>query len=143
MACFGRLMIGFGAAFGTTSYMKLSDSWFPPQYFPLLSGLFGTACMAGAGTAQAPLAWLISLSNWRHALLLCAAVGFVLCLLFFLLAQDHPKSAKKISPEETDRFTLAHFTELFKNRSNWPLLLYGGFAFTPISVFGGLWAHPI
>jgi MFS family permease len=142
IACVARLMIGFGAAFATTSYMKLSNSWFPTQYFSLLSGLFGAACMTGAGTAQAPLAWLIRLSSWRHALVLCAIAGFILCILFFLLVRDYPKQTQSLNLQAEGRFTWTGFIQLFKKASNWPLLLYGGLAFTPVSVFGGLWGAP-
>lgn len=142
IACVARLMIGFGAAFATTSYMKLGNNWFPPTYFPLLSGLFGTACMAGAGTAQAPLAWLINLFNWREALDICAVAGFILCLLFFIFVKNHPAQSEHAPLKEQNRFSWMNFWAIVTKKSNWPLLLYGGFAFTPIAVLGGLWGAP-
>lgn len=141
LACFARLLIGFGGAFATTSYMKISSRWFPPTYFPLLSGLFGTACMAGAGTAQAPLAWLISISNWQLALVYCAVFGFILAGLFFIFVQDKPQHYALVEINQP-RFSWINFLQMFTNRSNWPLIFFGGFAFTPIAVFGGLWGTP-
>lgn len=143
IASIGRLLIGFGAAFATTSYMKLSSIWFPPRYFAFFAGFFGTACMAGAGTAGVPLAWLVEHVGWQHTLLFCALIGFILFISFFLLVKDKNKYPDNINkPAETIPFNFKDFTKLFRNKSNWPLILYGGFAFTPVSVFGGLWGVP-
>lgn len=144
IACFARLLIGFGAAFATTSYMKISSIWFSPQYFALLSGLFGTACMAGAGTAEAPLAWLVNHTNWRTTLVCCAIAGFILCLLFWFFVTD--KKTEELAKDKTapkaNQFKLRELVSLLRNKSNLPLILYGGLAFTPVSVFGGLWGVP-
>lgn len=142
LACFARLLIGFGAAFATTSYMKISSQWFPSQYFALLSGLFGTACMAGAGTAEAPIAWLINHIEWRNTLLICAIAGFILFILFWLIVAEKRNPQLLAENSRAEKFNFKQFFALFKNRSNIPLIFYGGLAFTPASVFGGLWGVP-
>ncbi len=142
LACIGRLLIGFGAAFATTSYMKIAGTWFPAQYFALLSGFFGTACMAGAGTAEAPLAWLVNQVGWRNTLVFCALLGFILCVLFwFVVKENKSKHTQKITAN-AQQFRWCDLIDLFRNKSNWPLIIYGGCAFTPVSVFGGLWGVP-
>ena len=141
IACIARSLIGFGAAFATTSYMKSCSMWFPPHYFTLLSGLFGTACMLGAGTAEAPLAHLVNYLGWRDTLLICSLGGLVLAILFWLLVADkHSESLWPVS--DKSEFHIREVWTLFRKRSNWPLILYGGLAFTPVSVFGGLWGVP-
>lgn len=143
IACFGRLLIGFGAAFATTSYMKLASNWFPPQYFPLLSGLFGSACMAGAGTAEAPLAWLVNHMGWRNTMAFCAVIGFILCVLLWIFVNEKKRViSSEIKSSHDTPFHFRDLAKLIQNKSNWPLILYGGLAFTPVSVFGGLWGVP-
>jgi len=143
VACFARLVIGFGAAFATISYMKVTTTWFPYRYFPLLSGLFGTACMLGAGTAGAPLAWLITQFHWRGTLVVCAMIGFILALLFWLFIKDeNPHSEVPKHHAEDEKFSLKALRKLLYQKSNWALILYGGLAFTPVAVFGGLWGVP-
>ncbi len=142
IACLARMMIGFGAAFGTTSYMKLASRWFPASYFPILSGFFGTACMLGAGSAGGPLALLVNHLGWRGALFICAIAGFILTALFFLIIRDRPKNHSGHTPDATEKFDWRALFKIFKNKSNWALIAYGGLAFTPASVFGGLWGVP-
>jgi len=146
IACFARMMIGFGAAFGTTSYMKLASRWFPASYFPILSGFFGTACMLGAGSAGGPLALLVGHLGWRGALLICAIAGLILTGLFFLIIRDKPNNFYLKNNQNfsniTENFDWRALFKIFKNKSNWALIAYGGLAFTPASVFGGLWGVP-
>jgi len=140
-ACLARLLIGFGAAFATISYMKLASVWFPSRYFALLSGLFGTACMSGAGVAEAPLAWSVNLVGWRETLFFCAIVGFILTVVFLFFVRDK-KSGNNTSSDNTKTSALSSLLTVLKNKGNWPLLFYSGLAFTPVSVFGGLWGVP-
>lgn len=140
VACVGRLLIGFGAAFATTSYMKMASLWFPPQYFPLFTGLFGAACMTGAGTAGLPIAWMVNHIGWQGTILFCAGVGFVLVALFWSFV---PEKRFEIAPGVAgDQFRFKDLWILCRNRSNWPLMFFGGLAFTPAAVFGGLWGVP-
>ncbi len=141
MACTARLLMGFGAAFGTTSYMKLASQWFAPRYFPLLSGLFGTACMLGAGTAEAPMVTLVDRVGWRSSLLILALIGLVLMICFYWAASPRHQSNTN-SNQATTQFQWRYLLDMLKHKSNIPLILYGGLAFTPATVFGGLWGVP-
>lgn len=141
LACLARLMMGFGAAFGTTSYMKLASQWFAPKFFPLLSGFFGTACMLGAAFAEAPAALLVDHIGWRATLITAGLVGFTLMLGFFFAA--NPKHRQTDTSEhKQSRFQWRDIILMLKRRNNIALILYGGLAFTPATVFGGLWGVP-
>lgn len=141
LACTARLLMGFGAAFATTSYMKLASQWFAPRFFPLLSGLFGTACMLGAGTAEAPMAQLVHGVGWRNTLLVVCLAGIVLLIVFYWVANPiHDEDPDKFRHNTPFQWSLVK--SILKQRSNLPLILYGGLAFTPATVFGGLWGVP-
>ena len=140
-ACLARLLMGFGAAFGTTSYMKLASQWFAPRFFPLLSGLFGTACMLGAATAEAPMAIMVNSVGWRSTLLITALIGFALMACFYWVAHPRHQSGAQ-SNHQDSKFQWHYLRDMLKRRSNLSLILYGGLAFTPATVFGGLWGVP-
>ena len=112
MAGMSRALMGVGVAFATVSYMKLAATWFPPKQYAFVSGLLATAAMFGAVFGQAPLAWLIEQFGWQYCLSMIGLVGFGLAFLFFMVVRDGPD------------------------------FLYGGLAFAPIAVFGGLWGNP-
>lgn len=141
VACFARLLIGFGASFATVGYMKLASIWFPPQYFAVMSGLFGAACMLGAGVTTAPLSWLVNYVGWRNTLLGCAFLGVALCAIFWFLVPE--KQVKQRNEDKkAPHSTLKGLLDVLRNKSNWPLMLYNGLTFTSAAVFGGLWGVP-
>lgn len=142
-AAIARGFMGIGAAFATVSYMKLTANWFEPRKFAFIGGLLATAAMVGAIFGQAPLAWLVSISGWRHSLVLCAWVGIIASLIFFIVVRDQPVT--EISPyakQANYRITLKDISGILSKKQNWLLALYSGLAFTPLNVFAGLWGNP-
>ncbi len=140
-ALIARGLMGCGVAFATVAYMKLAANWFPPRQYALIGGLLATAAMAGAVFGQAPLAWLVNQLSWRTSLTAVGIAGFILSALFFILVRDAPRSATKITTTHAG-ISLNEILEVFKSKQNWLLTLYGGFAFCPVAVFGGLWGNP-
>jgi MFS family permease len=136
-----RSLIGIGVAFATVGYMKMTAIWFDTDRAAFVGGLLATGAMLGAMFGAAPLAWLIHYTGWRDGLLACALFGTVLALLFYALVRDH-------NPAHPDRegvrtaFKWSEVGAVFCNKQNWLLMLYGGFAFEPLVVFGGLWGPP-
>lgn len=133
-----RALMGIGVAFATVSYMKLAAAWFKPQQYAFVSGLLATAAMAGAVFGQAPLALWVSHLGWRHCLYIIGVIGFILAVIFAILVRDAPPTyvAHHVKPSFQD------VLNVFKNKQNWLLTLYGGLAFSPVAVFGGLWGNP-
>lgn len=131
-----RACVGIGAAFATVSYLKMASVWFKPNQFAFVSGLLATAAMAGSMAAQVPMTLLVQHANWREALLICAALGLVLATLFYSFV----RMPKNVNPDETKSvLNSKDFFSVLKLKHNWFLMLYGGLAFSPLAVFGGLW----
>ena len=135
-----RGLMGVGVAFATVSYMKLAAVWFPPKQYAFVSGLLATAAMSGAVFGQAPLAWLISLFGWQCCLSIVGIAGFGLSFLFCSIVRDDPGYLQQKSPQSSLSFK--EMMQVFKSKQNWLLTLYGGLAFAPVAVFGGLWGNP-
>jgi len=140
-ACLARSLMGVGVAFATVSYMKMAAVWFPPRQYAFVSGLLASAAMAGAVFGQAPMAYIVGEFGWRYSLSIVGLVGIALAIVFLTLVRDNPSSLSS-SPVEKSSLKLKDFLTVFKNKQNWLLTLYGGLAFSPIAVFGGLWGNP-
>lgn len=134
-ACICRALIGVGVAFSTVVYMKLASEWFSGKSYTFVSGLLATATMAGAVFGELPLLHLIQSYGWRNTLSILGMVGFILTILFASIVRD-----KKSIQQQ--RLTLNDLMSVIKNKKNWLLTLYGGLAFSPISIFAGLWGNP-
>lgn len=135
-----RALIGVGVAFSTVTYMKLAAIWFPPRYYTFVGGLLATATMAGAVFGQLPLVVFMSHFGWRESLTLLGWGGFVLTLLFIGLVRNDKNAA--VQDHESHHFAFRDIVDVLKSKQNWLLMLYGGLAFSPISIFGGLWGNP-
>lgn len=140
IACLSRAFMGAGAAFAAVSCFKLAAVWFSPKRFALVSGMFMTAAMLGAVGGQMPLSVLVQKAGWRSALEIVAAIGMVLGVVYFLIIRDKTSQSTKEEPaKQSAGFSLG---QIIYNKQTWVLSLYSGLAFSPVSVFGGLWGVP-
>lgn len=140
----GRVLMGAGAAFATVSYMKLTANWFRPKHFAMISGFVATAAMIGAIFGDAPLGHLAKHLGWRPAMNICTAIGIALAVLFAWIVRDEPDAVihQGESPATSHIVRLKDLGTILKNPNNWLLMFYTGLAFSPVSVFAGLWGNP-
>jgi MFS family permease len=138
-AMFARAMMGFGTAFATVSYMKMSSLWFRSHQVAFVDGLLATAAMAGALCGQVPLRLLVNHGGWQEGLRVCGYFGLVLMVLFFLFVREK-KTEQAVGYRSRD--VIRGLWVLLKSKKNWMLTFYSGLAFTPVAVLGGLWGNP-
>lgn len=140
LAYAGRFLTGIGASFAAINCLKLIANWFPGRMFALMVGLMMTIGMLGAVGGQAPLATFIASAGWREALYILALGGFALALLFFAVVRNHPQAQE--DPVYTKPQVFQNLKKILSSPQAWALSLYSGFAFAPVSAFGGLWGVP-
>jgi len=134
-----RALMGVGVSFATVAYMKLASVWFPPHRYAFVSGLLATAAMAGAVFGEAPLSWIIHHIGWRECLYWVGWAGIILTGLFLLIVRDRPSTTKK---KVATPIQINDVWQVLRNKQNWLLTCYGGLAYSPIAIFGGLWGNP-
>lgn len=141
LAVTGRILMGIGAAFATVGYIKTASLYFRANQFALVSGLLTVGVMLGAVFGEAPLALLIKNEGWHQALLIIAAIGAVISLLFFIVVKNKPNAEISLAQPQ-QKINFRGLSRIFTSRANWYLTLYSGLAFAPLAVFGGLWGTP-
>ncbi len=142
-ALFSRGLIGAGAAFATVGYLKMAAVWFKPRQFAFVAGLLATAAMIGSMAGQVPLALMVGHFGWQKSLMYIGFFGFLLSLAFFIFVRDNKEKPVAIRLEKaTHHLKWRDFLEVLKHKHNWLLMFYGGFSFSPVAVFGGLWGNP-
>jgi len=137
-----RGLMGFGAAFATVTYLKMTAVWFEQKRAAFVGGLLATAVMLGAVFGEAPLALMVDSWGWRGAMMVCAVFGFVIAALFALLVRDRSRLHAAFFQEKNDAFSWETLKTVLTNPQNWLLTFYSGLAFSPLGVFGGLWGNP-
>ncbi|MCH9764212.1 MAG: MFS transporter [Gammaproteobacteria bacterium] len=138
IAAFGRMLIGFTAAFAFISTLRLATVWFPPSMMGLLAGLTQAVGMLGAASGQAPVAFLVASIGWRHSMLVMASIFTLLSIFLYQYVRDTPqvKSSKvKIKPiKKTGVFD--SLRTVLSMPQTWINGLYTGFLFAPTAVIG-------
>lgn len=142
IACTGRCVAGVGAAFAAVNCFKLIANWFPTHKFAFMAGLMMTVGMLGAVGGQGPLSAFVRSLDWRMAMTIIAGGGIVLAALFALIVKDRAPHHKKVALIPKNLSVFKNLKSLLRNPQSWYLSLYSGFAFAPVSAFGGLWGVP-
>ncbi len=137
-----RFFTGLAGAFCMLGNIRLASRWFPPQRMALVIGLVVTMGMAGGTLAQTPMTLLIDHYGMKMALLIDAAVGFILWLWILAFVRNQPKN-------DSENFALSfhpHHVSLLPalkkaliSRQNWFAGLYTSLMNLPIFIFGAMW----
>lgn len=141
-ASIGRFVAGAGAAFAAVNCLKLIANWFSTNRFAFMAGLMMTVGMLGAVGGQGPLSAFIRSMDWRTAMTIIAGGGLLLAVLFALIVKDRAPHHRKANLTPKNLSIFKNLKTLLKNPQSWYLSLYSGFAFAPVSAFGGLWGVP-
>ncbi|MDP3560278.1 MAG: MFS transporter [Legionellaceae bacterium] len=136
VACIGRMLIGFSAAFAFISALRLATSWFPPHMLGLLAGLTQALGMLGASTGEAPVSMLAELVGWRHTMLLMAGLFIILSALLYHFIHDHPDQAHDAPGDKTTLSIIQSLKIVLSNKQTWINALYVGFLYAPTAVIG-------
>lgn len=135
IAAFGRIIIGFSAAFGFVSALRLATAWFPPEMLGLLSGLTQALGMLGAAAGEAPVSFLVSAIGWRHSMLVIASLFILLAILIYRFVQDRPGPRSVVAVHDAPGI-LSSLRTILSSRLAWVNALYAGFLFVPSAVIG-------
>ena len=141
LAGLGRFITGIGAASAALGCLKLTSVWFPTHRFAVLAGAMMSIGMLGAVFGEAPLSIAVEHWHWRDTLIALGIFGIGFAVIFMAFVRDNgPYAAKSTSTKSLS--LRAALMSVLKHKQTWILSVYSGFAFAPVSVFGGLWGVP-
>lgn len=143
MACFSRLVMGFSAAFGFVSALKLASVWLPPQRFGLLAGLTQALGMLGASIGQQVIATSLPIMGWRNTLFMIGAALVILAMIVAIFVRDYPKNQQTHHPRPSQSWKDIGqgVMRVFVNRQTWINGLYLGLLYAPMATFAELWGN--
>jgi sugar phosphate permease len=150
-AAAGRALVGLGVSVTFIALLKLVAAWFHEREFATVSGLVMLLGNVGAVLSAAPLAWIVTVTSWRHVFVAIGLSSLAGAALTWSLVRDHPGEAGLPSMRELDG-RAAHpgragrwydgLWTVVRNRATWPgFFLNLGLAGSYLA-FAGLWAVP-
>ncbi len=146
----GRLLIGGSVAVAFVGLLKLANSWFPPRYYAMVSGMALFFGIIGAVFAGNPLRLLMDHYSWRTVMLIAAVLSFVTGITIRTFVRDYPheKGYADIVPCSTascrsqQQRIVAGILEVCRYRNTLLLLVIPGSLAGSVLTFCGLWGVP-
>ncbi len=146
----GRLLIGGSVAVAFVGLLKLANSWFPPRYYAMVSGMALFFGIIGAVFAGNPLRLLMDHYSWRTVMLFVAGLSVAVGIAIRLFVRDYPHEKGYadlvtcgIGCSETRRTPIvAGILEVCRYRNTLLLLVIPGSLAGSVLTFCGLWGVP-
>ena len=137
-----RVLVGIGAAFSYVGALALCRAWFDEKKFALLNGLTLSIGTLGAFLGEGPLAYLLSIENWRHVLFEMGVLSAVLTVMIAIFVRNSPdeKREKQVIPFDGKKF-IAKIKQTCKLPRFWWAAICGGCFFAPVTGFAALWCE--
>jgi len=95
-----RFVLGAGESVIYPAANQFVARWVPQQERGVINGLIFAGVGAGSGLTPPMLAWLISHHGWRAAFWFSAVVGFIVGIVWWLIARDTPEEHPAVQPAE-------------------------------------------
>jgi ACS family glucarate transporter-like MFS transporter len=95
-----RFLLGVGEAVVYPASNQFTATWIPTEERGKANGLiFAGTGMGGALTAPL-INWLMGAYGWREAFIVCAIIGLVAAVGWYIMARDTPAEHKSVNAEE-------------------------------------------
>jgi ACS family glucarate transporter-like MFS transporter len=95
-----RFVLGVGESVIYPAANQFVARWVPLKERGVINGLIFAGVGAGSGLTPPMLAWLISHHGWRAAFWFSAIVGFIVGIVWWLIARDTPEEHPAVQPAE-------------------------------------------
>ncbi len=149
-AAVGRLLIGGSVAVAFVGMLKLSNSWFPPRFYAMVSGMALFCGIIGAVFAGTPLRLLINLYGWRNVITASALITFGICIAIWIFIRDYPhqkgyadRAGFEIGGSRlTGRGVIKGILKVLRYRNTRLLFVIPGAIVGSVLTFSGLWGVP-
>ena len=149
MACAGRFLVGLGVSVVFISIMKNNSVWFHEKVFGIMSGLTLFFGNLGAVMAAGPLAYALTIFQWRTVFLGIGILSLGLALVGFLLVRNTPQdmgfdppNTYKGQSQTLNNHWLTNLRNVVTNLQVWPGFWVQLGMIGSSYAFMGLWGIP-
>ncbi len=95
-----RFLLGAGEAVIYPSANQFVANWIPLGERGIANGWIFAGVGAGAGLTPPLVTYILIHYGWRTSFFICALIGFIAGLIWFLIARDSPADHPQVSPSE-------------------------------------------
>lgn len=137
----GRILIGFGSAFGFVAVLKTATLWLPKKYFPLAVGVATSLGMLGAISALIVISELLENFGAETTIDLSVLLGLFLILMTYFIVYDKKTPARRSHAGKRLTLIKTTFNSVIRNPQIWLAGFIGLALYMPTQILG-LWSIP-
>jgi MFS transporter, ACS family, glucarate transporter len=100
-----RFLLGAGEAVMYPASNQFVSRWIPVQERGIANGWIFAGVGAGAGLSPPLITYVMLHYGWRTSFWICAVIGLVAGLVWFIVARDRPEEHRGVSPSELEFIT--------------------------------------
>ncbi len=146
----GRFLIGGSVAVAFVGLLKVSNNWFPPRYYAMVSGVALFFGVVGAVFAGTPLRLLMNHYAWRSVILLSALLTFVIGAGIWFFVRDYPHekgyadlgNPATTADKNARQSVMQGVIEVLTYPNTWLMCVIPGGLVGCVLTFSGLWGVP-
>ncbi|MCW5983183.1 MAG: MFS transporter [Bryobacteraceae bacterium] len=97
-----RFVLGVGEAVVYPSSNRLVATWIPSHERGVANGLIFAGVGFGAGVTPPIITYVLIHYGWRWSFFVCAILGTLAGIVWWILARDDPKEHPSVTPEERE-----------------------------------------
>lgn len=112
-----RFLLGVGEAVIYPGSNQFTATWIPTQERGKANGLIFAGTGTGGALTAPFITWLMMAYGWREAFLVCAVIGLIAAVGWYIYARDTPEEHKDVNAEELAHIK-AGLTGVKKGSSN-------------------------
>jgi len=98
-----RFTLGAGEAVMYPASNQFVARWIPSPERGLANGLIFSGVGVGAGFTPPLITYIMLRYGWRISFVVCAALGLIVGLVWYLIARNTPESHSRVSPNELSK----------------------------------------
>lgn len=134
-----RFLFGIGEAGAFPVATRAMQLWFPPSERGLVQGVSHSASRLGAAISPPIVVGIVATLGWRWVFYICAAIGALWAVLWFLTYRDMPEQQASVSrgelayirgvdeqgqvlPPKIEKMEFLPWGVLFRSSSMWALM---------------------
>lgn len=130
-----RVALGIGEAAVYPASNQFISQWVPAEERGKANGLIFAGVGAGSGLTPPLISAVIAFSGWRASFVVCAAIGLVVAIIWYLMARDRPEDhpgvdaaelahiEKGLPPAPPVEHVAVPWGAIFSSRNVWGLFL--------------------
>jgi|AntRauTorckE5430_2_1112549.scaffolds.fasta_scaffold00074_6 sugar phosphate permease len=138
----GRMLIGFGSAFGFVAVLKTATVWLPKRHFTLAVGAATSLGMLGAILSLTTITYLIQNLGVKTTIDVSVISGLILLIIIYFIVHDRIKLNRSHHFSKRIKNIRKAFFSVIRNPQIWLVGFIGLALYLPTLLFGGLWGIP-